>query len=102
MSRVRYAVRRNGLHGPVTHPYSTKKSAAVSALTQGGKVVRVTQYDAAETAARRAVIEAAKAFRCWRIERGGDVGLGKELNDMFNAVRAAFDALDMAERKAGR
>ena len=62
MSRVRYAVRRNGLHGPVTHPYSTKKSAAVSALTQGGKVVRVTQYDAAETEARRNVIEAARMF----------------------------------------
>lgn len=64
MSRIRYAVRVDGRL--VTHAFTgeqvrirTKAYAKSYASQVGGRVVKITQYSAEETKARRAVIAAA-------------------------------------------
>lgn len=91
MSRVRWAVRYK--HGKVgAYRYGYRMAANNEAVDSGGKVVRVTQYDAAETAARRAVIEAAKTM--FSYERA-EVGPWAR-----DRLRSALDALEAIERKA--
>lgn len=58
MSRVRWAVRNK--HGFCSCPDLAQ--ARDWANKKGGKIVRVTQYSAAETKARRALIAAARAL----------------------------------------
>lgn len=59
MSRVRYAVRYEG--GNLgEYRYKYRKAAHAEAREADGTPVRIVHRDAAETAARRAVIEAAK------------------------------------------
>lgn len=68
--------------------FDCRREATRTARDVDGKVVRITSYSAAETAARRAVIEAAKMWR-WNP------------SDLpSRALWAAVDALEALERKA--
>lgn len=83
MSRVRWAVL--GAHGE-TIPTYNHEFARNRAHEIGGKVMRTTSYSPDETAARRAVIEAAERM-AMRGARGDLIALIRAVGDLRAAER---------------
>lgn len=106
MSRVRWAVRVRhdwvDWEGDVGTSYGRQLTdardvAADIATDYGGNVVRVTQYDAAETAARRAVIEAARVVVLLTDEQSAPISAMRDALVRMTAQVHALEALELTE-----